>query len=337
MKKTYLTGIKPTGNLHLGNYFGVIKPIINLLENEENIDVFFFIADYHALTVHPDPKKLKKDIHEMMASLSAIFKTINIKKTNNLWLYRQSKIPQIFEYKWILSCYTAKGLLNRNHAYKSIVDNNIEKNKDPDKGIFSGLFEYPVLQAADIYIINPDYVPIGKDQKQHLEITNKIGRKINYFYKVNYFKEINPIIQNNIVLPGTDENKMSKSYGNTINLLCDIEELKDYVYGMKTNIKGKSESKFPSESAISQIYKVISDDDDYNRFIIKMQNGNISWKELKDIVYCKLKKEILDYHVQYEYMKNNNEVVNKVFHIFEKDVRNISNIRLNKFKKIIGL
>jgi len=333
---SYLTGIKPTGKIHLGNYFAVMKPVIDILENNENTDVYFFVADYHALTSHPDPKELQHNIQEIMVTLTTIFENVRKKDTNNLYLYRQSKIPEIFEYFWIFSCYTAKGFLNRNHSYKSLVDGNISNNKDPDKGIFSGVFDYPVLQAADIYVINPDYVPIGKDQKQHIEIANEIVGKINYVYNKEVFKPIIPVINDKEVLPGIDGMKMSKSYGNTIDIICDTEDLKKYIYKIKTNSKGDGETKYPDESILSTIAKIIGDQDWYNYFIIAMQNGK-GWKELKDILYDKLRKEVLDYHVQYNYYSRNPNIATAMFVIHESRIQKIVEKRLYKLKKIIGI
>jgi len=337
MNKTiYLTGIKPTGQIHLGNYFSVIKPILDLLQEKENIDVYFFIADYHALTSHINQENLKSNITELMVSLSTIFYQNQFNDSNNLYLYRQSKIPQIFEYYWILSCFTAKGFLNRGHAYKSLVDNNLSNSKDPDKGVFAGVYNYPTLQAADIFILNTDYVPIGKDQLQHIEIANEIGNKINYVYGTDHFKHIEDIIIESEILPGTDGNKMSKSYGNTVNLMCENGELKKYIYKIKTNFKEEGEAKFPNESILSTIARIIGGQDWYNYYIIAMQNGK-GWKELKDILYNKLRKEVLDYHVLYNYYKNNTNEVEVLFHENEKEVRKKTDKRLKKLKNIVGV
>jgi len=192
LKQVFLTGIKPTGNrgIHLGNYVGSIRTIINFINNNKNCDILIFIADSHALTTHPNPQELQNNIKDLMLTYCAIFDTMHsqmIKNDINIYFYRQSKISSIFEMNWILSCYTAKGLLNRNHTYKHLTEQNRSKMNDPDKGIFAGIFNYPVLMASDILIMDVDYIPIGKDQLQHIEIANDISDKINHVFNKSIF------------------------------------------------------------------------------------------------------------------------------------------------------
>ena len=168
--------------VHLGNYLGAIKPAIELA-NTGKFDGFFFIADYHSLTSVHDPKKLSSDIYEVAASWLAC--GLDPEKVT---IYKQSDIPEILELSWILSCFCAKGLMNRAHAYKAKVQENIENQKDEDQGVNLGLFSYPVLMSADILFMNSDIVPVGPDQLQHLEIARDLVNAFNHHYGEVFLK-----------------------------------------------------------------------------------------------------------------------------------------------------
>ena len=174
MRPISLTGIKPTGNPHIGNYFGMYKPALQLTEKYLGL---YFIADYHALTTVPEPQSLRNLVYEVAASWLALGLD-----PQELVFFRQSDIHEIPEFTWILSCFTSKGLLNRAHAYKAAIDLNTEANRDVDEGINAGLFYYPVLMAADILLYGSDVVPVGLDQKQHIEITRDIAEAFNRVY-----------------------------------------------------------------------------------------------------------------------------------------------------------
>ena len=176
-KKLSLTGIKPTGMPHLGNYIGAIKPALELASSE-NTEGLYFIADYHALIGVHDAKQLNRDIYEVAASwLACGF------DTSHSTLYLQSQIPEITELQWILNCFTSKGLMNRAHAYKAKVQINNEEKREADHDVTMGLYSYPVLMAADILFANADVVPVGADQVQHIEIARDIASTFNHKYK----------------------------------------------------------------------------------------------------------------------------------------------------------
>ena len=177
-KKIILTGIKPTGTPHIGNFLGAIEPALKLAHN---YDARYFIADYHALNAMKDPVLLKKYTYEIAATWLACGLD-----PEEVLFYRQSDIPETFELTTILMAYTAKGLMNRAHAYKASVANNVENGNDPDKAINMGLFTYPVLMAADILLFDTNIVPVGKDQKQHIEMAADIAQVLNHNYKKNY-------------------------------------------------------------------------------------------------------------------------------------------------------
>lgn len=340
MDQVFLTGIKPTGRIHLGNYVGSIRTITEFIKSNKNCNILLFIADYHALTSQISPPELKENTRDLMISYLAIFDTLHktlIKNNNTIYMYRQSKVPEIFELYWILSCYAAKGLLNRNHTYKQETEINISKGKDPDKGIFAGIFNYPVLMAADILLFGADFVPVGKDQLQHLEIANDIANKINYVYNSNILSPTTPITnQEKYVLPGKDGNKMSKSYNNTVPLFSSDKKLRKYVYGIKTNSKDDGELKSPEESNISDLYKAFSTKCQYEKFVERMENGE-SWKDLKTIVYSKIINEINEYKENYSKYKDNMDMVINRFELNEKFIKTFAKNNLNRIKKEIGM
>ena len=221
MSKTVLTGIKPTGLPHIGNYFGAIKPALSLENNEKNL---FFIADYHALTTIKDPDLLKT----YTLNIAAAWLALGLNPKQSL-LYKQSDINEIFELNWILSCFTAKGLLNRAHAYKALTDINSQNKKDIDKNINQGIFSYPVLMAADILLFKASHIPVGADQKQHVEIARDIAENFNHAYKKSILVLPEAIIQKNTeIIPGIDGQKMSKNYNNTIAIFEEEKITKTY-------------------------------------------------------------------------------------------------------------
>ncbi len=247
-KKICLTGVKPTGMPHLGNYIGAIKPAIEMANSGE-YDSYYFIADYHSLIGVHDSKLLRNYIHEVAATWLAM--GLDPKKVT---LYKQSDIPEILELHWIISCFTVKGLMNRAHAYKACVQSNVEQERDEDHGINMGLFAYPILMAADIMILNADVVPVGADQLQHIEIARDIATSFNNAYG-NKLKLPRGIVrEGNKLLVGLDGRKMSKSYNNHIPLFSTEKELKKLINRITTDSSDPSVPKNPDESLIFDFY-----------------------------------------------------------------------------------
>ena len=239
MKPIALTGIKPTGKPHIGNYLGMYRPALDLMENYLGM---YFVADYHALTSMHDPDLLQSLVYEVAASWLALGLD-----PDQAIFFRQSDIPEIPEFTWILSCFTSKGLLNRAHAYKAALDENLELGHDPDEGINAGLFYYPVLMAADILLYGSDVVPVGLDQKQHIEITRDIAEAFNRTYG-DILKVPEGLIQESVMkVPGIDGRKMSKSYDNTIPIFAPEKELRKQVMRIVTDSKRPEDPKDPEE------------------------------------------------------------------------------------------
>ena len=250
MKPISLTGIKPTGNPHIGNYFGMYKPAIALTEKYLGL---YFVADLHALTTTPNRKDLQHLIYEVAAGWLAL----GLDPENSVF-FRQSDIPEIPECAWMLSCLTSKGLMNRAHAYKAAVDKNLEPERDLDDGINMGLFNYPVLMAADILLYGSDVVPVGPDQKQHIEITRDIAENFNRIYGKTLKLPDGLYTENLQDVPGIDGRKMSKSYGNTIPIFADEKTMRKQVMRIVTDSRTPEEPKNPDGDNLFQIFRLFA-------------------------------------------------------------------------------
>jgi len=263
MKKRILTGITTTGTPHIGNYIGAIRPAVELSSN--NDESFFFLADYHSIIKNQDSLSIKESVKDI--ALAWLSCGLDPKKT---CFYRQSDVPEIMELTWILNCVTAKGLMNRAHAYKAATALN---DNDPDKGITMGLFSYPVLMAADILMFDSTHVPVGSDQMQHLEMTRDIAARFNHLYKP-LFTLPEPIIDNDEkVVPGLDGRKMSKSYNNVIPLLGSDKKLKKSIMKIVTNSLEPGEPKNPNDCTLFELYKYFANADEINEF--KLNGGKL--------------------------------------------------------------
>lgn len=237
-----LTGIQPSGTPHIGNYFGAMRQIINIQDKGET---FIFLADYHSLTTAPSPAQLRKNVLE----LAIDYLSCGVDPDKAI-LFRQSDVPQVCELTWILNNVTPVGLLERAHSYKDKVAKGVAPN--------NGLFSYPVLMASDILIYQSNLVPVGKDQKQHLEITRDIAIKFN-----NQYGEVFTIPQELIpeeiaVIPGTDGQKMSKSYNNIIPIFGKEKEIRKAIMNVVTDCKGLEEPKDPDKCNVFALYKLVA-------------------------------------------------------------------------------
>ena len=242
MAKIILTGIKPTGEVHLGNYIGAIRPALECAKNTQYIS-YLFIADYHSLTTLPQPTDLQK----MVYAVSAVWLACGLDPKQNI-IYRQSDIPELFELHWILSCLTPKGLMNRAHSYKALVQRNQQAKRDNiDHAINMGVYNYPVLMSADILLFSANEVPVSQDQAQHLEIARDIAIKFNHIFKSSLLTVPQAIITP-YILPGLDGRKMSKSYNNHIPLFS--QKLESYIKKIKTDSSLPSDPKDPKDSIL---------------------------------------------------------------------------------------
>ena len=267
-----LTGVQPSGTPHLGNYFGAMKQVCALQDRGES---FLFIADYHALTTNPPPEELRKRVINL--ALDFIACGVDLDRTI---FFRQSDVPEVCELAWILGTVTPLGLLERAHSYKDKIAKGFQPNY--------GLFAYPVLMAADILLYSSNLVPVGKDQKQHLEITRDIAIKFN-----NEYGDILTIPDGYIpdevaIVPGTDGQKMSKSYGNTIPIFGTEKEIKKAVMNIVTDCKGLEEPKDPDTCNVFALYKLVATPEEVETMRANYLGGNYGYGHAKLALFGKL-------------------------------------------------
>ena len=277
-KSIALTGIKPTGVLHIGNYFGAIKPALELAAR---YDARYFIADYHALNSMRSSEELRRSILGVAAGWLAA--GLDPEK---VIFYRQSSVPETFELSAILMAFSAKGLLNRAHAYKAAVQANLDAGKDGDAAVNMGLFTYPVLMAADILLFNADFVPVGQDQTQHIEMAQDIAQALNHNYGRPLLKIPQAVVEKELaVVPGLDGRKMSKSYGNVIPLFAPEKELHTLLKRIVTNSQGVDEPKDPETSQIFALYKLFASPDERDALAARYRAGGMGWGEAKEELF----------------------------------------------------
>ena len=292
-KRRVLTGITTTGTPHLGNYVGAIKPCIEA-SHDPDVKSFYFLADYHALVKNQDPERMRRSTLEIAATWLALGLD-----TERAAFYRQSDVPEILELTWILTCSTAKGLMNRAHAYKAAVQENLDAGEDPDFAITMGLFSYPVLMAADILMFNSTHVPVGKDQVQHLEMARDIAQRFNHHYG-EIFELPEAVVDEHVaVLPGQDGRKMSKSYNNTIPLWLPEKKLRKAIMRIVTNSLEPGEPKDPDSSALYAIYAAFASPEQRVEMRQAYRDG-IAWGEAKQQTFELINAELLAGRERYE-------------------------------------
>lgn len=297
-KQRVLTGITTTGTPHLGNYVGAIRPAIRA-SRDSNVDSFYFLADYHALIKCQDPEQVRRSTKEIAATWLALGLD-----TDNTTFYRQSDVPEITELTWILTCVTAKGLMNRAHAYKDSVQKNEEAGEDADFAITMGLFSYPILMAADILLFNAHKIPVGRDQIQHIEMARDIGQRFNHIYRELFVLPEALIDDNVAVLGGLDGRKMSKSYGNTIPLFSSEKELQKLINKIKTNLLEPGQPKDPSDSTVFQIWQAFATPEQ-TQYMREQFAAGIAWGQAKKELFGLINAELAPARARYEELMAN--------------------------------
>ncbi len=330
-KKIVLTGITTSGEPHIGNLVGAISPAIEASKKEDTSS-FLFLADYHSLIKNQDPKLT----HESSFEVATCWLACGL-DPHKVIFYRQSDVPHIMELAWILSCLTSKGLLNRAHAYKAATTINQEQNTDdPDKGITMGLFNYPILMAADILMFNADEVPVGQDQKQHIEMTRDIASRFNHHYG-NVFTLPEAIIgDSGSILPGIDGRKMSKSYGNVIPVFCEPGKLKKIIRKIKTNSLEPGVPKNTENCTIFDIFRAFgskSEVDDMK----KLYQSGISWGEAKNKLIDLIYEKIMPYRTEYQKLCNDRKYVEDTLKKGAQKASEFADPILEKVRTAIGI
>jgi len=316
-----LTGVQPTGKLHWGNYFGALRPALDLQEQHET---FLFIANYHSLTSLHDPETLKRNTLDI--ALDYLACGLDPEKSV---FYRQSDVPQVTELTWLLSVLTPMGLLERATSYKD----KVAKGMDATHGLFS----YPVLMAADILAVNAELVPVGKDQKQHLEITRDIAGKFNLAFGET-FTIPDPMIQEHgAVVPGTDGQKMSKSYNNTIPVFGSAKQLKQAVMSIVTDSKELDDPKDPDTCNVFALYKLFASHEQQEDLAGRYRAGGLG--------YGHAKKELLELATDYfapmktkrEELENNLDYVDEVMAKGSEKAAEVINPVMVSVRKAMGI
>lgn len=268
-----LTGVQPSGTPHIGNYFGAMRQIVKSQEKGES---FVFLADYHALTTSPDPEQLRKNVFELALS----FLACGVDAGGRAILFRQSDVPEVCELTWILNNVTPVGLLERAHSYKD----KLAKGFSPNNGLFS----YPVLMASDILLYQSNLVPVGKDQKQHLEITRDIAVKFNNRYGTVFTIPEELIPEEVAIVPGVDGQKMSKSYNNTIPIFGKEKEIRKAIMNVVTDCRKLEEPKDPETCNVIALYKLVATPEELEEMKAKYRAGGYGYGHAKLALFDKL-------------------------------------------------
>ena len=316
-----LTGIQSSGVPHLGNILGAIEPAIQLSQNNESL---FFIADLHALTTVKDASVLRKNT----LATAATWMAFGLNTEKNI-IYRQSDISQVTELMWYLNCITPYPMLANAHSFKD------KSNKLSD--VNAGLFTYPVLMAADIILYDANIVPVGKDQIQHLEITRDIAKRFNYLFGETFIIPDAETNDNHMIIPGTDGQKMSKSYGNYINIFLPEKELKKQIMSINTDSKGLEDSKDPATCNIFNIYKHLATNQDTivlkNRYIKGGYGYGHAKTDLLELILTKYSNQRLIFNN----LMNNPNHIEQELQLGAKKARKIAKDVLKKVKTKLGL
>jgi tryptophanyl-tRNA synthetase len=329
--ETHLTGITTTGTPHLGNYVGAIRPAI-AASLRKDVQSFYFLADYHALVKNQDPDAVRQSSLEIAATWLALGLD-----ANRSVFYRQSDIPEIPELTWILTTVTAKGLMNRSHAYKAAVEANEHAGYvDQDKGITMGLFAYPILMAADILMFKAHRVPVGKDQKQHVEMARDIAQRFNHIYGEQFVIPEADIGANTAILTGLDGRKMSKSYGNAIPLFAPAAQLRKLIMKIKTNSVEPGVPKDTEGSTLFETYRAFATPAETKAMAERYAAG-AGWGDLKQELFAYLDAHLAGPRAEYERLMADPGHVEQVLKAGAVRARAIATPFLGKIREAVGI
>tara|TARA_Y100000768_G_scaffold388345_1_gene383701 strand:- start:2076 stop:3041 length:966 start_codon:yes stop_codon:yes gene_type:complete len=320
MKKRILSGIQPSGQLHVGNYFGMIERMVNFQEESE---LLCFIANYHSLTSLSDSKKLERNTFEAFVDLLSL--GIDPQKSI-FWV--QSHVPEVTELAWILSNFTSVGLMQRSTSYKDKISNGLKPNM--------GLFSYPVLMASDILLYQSNIVPVGKDQKQHLEMTKDIALKFNNFYGDTFIIPEAEIDKNKDLIIGIDGKKMSKSYNNTIPIFGKESQIKDQIMNIKTDSAGLNDLK-DTNTPLFQIFSMFLSDNELRTLDERYNTPGLKYMEVKKELFEKVIDYFSNQRKNRDKLINNPDDVRDLMKLGAEKARDIASKTLLKVKKAAGL
>lgn len=316
-----LSGIQPSGKLHIGNFFGAMRQHLALQKENEG---FYFIADYHAMTSNPEPKHLRQRCYDVVMDYIALGLD-----TDRTVFWRQSDVPEVLELSWILSCLTPMGLLQRCVSYKDKVAQGLSPNH--------GLFSYPVLQAADILIFHSNLVPVGADQKQHIEVTRDIAMRFNNTYGEILTIPEEHIIESVAVVPGLDGRKMSKSYDNTIEIFESEKSVKKKVMRIVTDSTPVEDPKDPEKCSVFALLKLVADENELNEWRDRYRSGGMGYGEAKKRLLELLLEHFAPYREKRKELENNLDFVREVLAKGAERAGAVARETLSKVRAAVGL
>ena len=332
MQTRVLTGITTTGTPHLGNYVGAIRPAVEA-SRRDDVDAFYFMADYHALIKSDDAARIERSRLEIAATwLAAGLDPARVT------FYRQSDIPEIPELTWFLTCVASKGMLNRAHAYKAAVDRNVETGEDADAGITAGLYMYPVLMAADILAFDAHKVPVGRDQIQHIEMARDLGQRFNHIHGREFFVLPEALIEEQVaMLPGLDGRKMSKSYDNTIPLFeGGKKQLRETIMRIVTDSRLPGEAKDPDNSSLFTIFRAFASAIETAAFRQALLDG-IGWGEAKQVLYERIESGVAPMRERYEAFMADPAAIEAILQQGAQKARAIATPKIAALRDALGL
>lgn len=328
-----LTGINTTGSPHLGNYVGAIRPALRASQ-KENVQSFYFLADYHSLIKCQAPER----VHRSTLEIAACWLAAGL-NPEHVTFYRQSDIAEIPQLCWLLTCVAGKGQLNRAHAYKAAQDKNAAAGRELDDGVTAGLFMYPVLMAADILMFSADQVPVGRDQVQHIEMCRDMAASFNHLYgngrELLHLPEA--LVDEQVaLLPGLDGRKMSKSYDNTITLFGARELMRRQIMSIVTDSRAPGEPKQTEGSAIFDIYRAFAEPDETAAFAREFEQG-IAWSEAKEKLFARIDAEIAPMRERYAELMANPQQMEDILQAGAEKARAVAAPLLHELRCAVGL
>jgi len=317
----YLSGIQPSGTLHLGNYFGAIRQHIRSQDEHEG---FFFIADFHALTTVRDPEALRQGVLDVALDYLAL--GLDPEKVA---FFRQSDVPEVPELTWILSTVTPMGLLERCHSYKDKTAKGIPADH--------GLFAYPVLMAADILIYDSEKVPVGKDQVQHVEVTRDIAQRFNHLYGETLVLPNYQLDDSTAVVPGIDGEKMSKSYGNTLEMFASEKALKKSIGRIVTDSKSLEEPKDPEGNIIFMLYQLVAGPEEVTAMADRFRQGGYGYGDAKKELLRRILEYFEPYRERREGLARQPDLVRDILGAGAKKARATASKTLERVSRAVGI
>lgn len=321
MSKRVLTGSRPSGSPHLGNFFGALKPAIELGKNHE---LFFFLADFHALNEGVPREKMRADSLDLTATMLAC----GLDPAKN-YFYAQSAVPEVNELAWILSCVAPYGMMNRSVAFKDAQQKGVEVNM--------GVFNYPILMAADILLYEPHLVPVGQDQKQHLEMARDFAQRFNNKYGEHFILP-EPLISEQVaIVPGTDGEKMSKSKNNIVSIFASNKAWKKQIMGIVTSSEGLDEPKNPETCHVFALYRLLASEGEVDEMADKYRQGGYGFGHAKQDLLKKIEEVFGPMRDIYDDYMKRPDVLRDVIRTGSQRVRHIAVAKLNQLQESLGL